>query len=80
MEDVNAHHVEALKAEWPHMAAQATSRQHGVANQLGRIEGHLNRQAFDQNNALESSQTTWRSIQELKSRAAETCVVYLEGY
>ena len=32
-----------------------------MVNWLGRIEGHLNDLAFGQNNALESSQATWKT-------------------
>ena len=53
------------------MTSELTTRQKGVVNRLGRIEGHLNDFASDQNNALESSQATWRNIQGLRTRAAE---------
>ena len=71
VEQVRAHHVDALKAEWSHMTAELIAKQNGMVNRVGRIEGHLSQFASDQNNALESNQTTWRDIQELKSRAAE---------
>ena len=42
-----------------------------MVNRMVRIEGRLKHVAADQNNALESSQETWRNIQELKPRASE---------
>ena len=35
---------------------------------VGRIEGHINNIARDQNNALESNQRLWKSRQELKDQ------------
>ena len=46
------------------MAAEVTTRQNGTVNRLGRLEGQINHLSFDQRNALESSQETWRTIQE----------------
>ena len=73
MEGVDARQIEALKTE---RLVSCDGRDHHPAEHLGhsrvgRIEGHLNSLARDQNNALKSNQATWRRIQELKARAME---------
>ena len=71
MEGIDARYVEALKAGWSHITAETNIRQNTLVTRIGQVEGHLNTLARDQSNAVESSQATWRSIQELKTRASE---------
>ena len=54
MNQGNAHHIEALKAEWSRMTSELTTKQNGMVNRLARIEGHLTHVGADQNNELQS--------------------------
>ena len=41
VEGVDAHQMEALKAEWVHVTTEITARQNALSTRIGRIEGRL---------------------------------------
>ena len=67
MVGVYARQIAALNTRWSHVTIELTSRQNTLATRIGRIKGHINNIARDQNDALESSQAMWRSMQELQA-------------